>query len=329
MKKIKLSFLLALGFFLSLSAAPLDETKTAFFDSDLQWAFPQKLGGLDYVMVEKYDEKEQGYKVFYKEGDAFKVEITIYNMGHATIPDGCKDPMHVERFKGVEYQLKRREKQGQILELKKRGTIFFPPKSTLQFVSTAFQYKLNKNPEDQKSVIKIVYVTAQKNNFVKVVFLCDFAQRVEAQKRSGKMISQLIKMLQTKHDEKTSFLAFYESLLCDPTSYSGKIAAQYILDKVKKAKDLNTYTHLFVWTKMSTPPKNYELLLAGYFAGMFKGMMDEKGENAGDLQAFCTMLDVYKTMRKKDEIVEMPKLDEWAAVSDKKALFEKLLFVEK
>jgi len=306
----------------------LDETKAAFVDYDLQFAFPQKLGGLDYVTVEKYKMKERGYSVFYKKGPSFLMEVSVYKMGHDSIPDGCKGDLFKERFRGVENELDRMLKQKKILNLKKKGQTVISSKSAVTFLTTMFQYKLNTNAATQKIEMKAIAVTGKKNNFVKVTFRFDFEQRSLAKKILVKTLNQLGEMVSKKMDDQSVFFASYEALFCDPASYGGRVAGQYMLQKVKKMGNINIYEHVLVWRKMSSPPKNSELLLAGYFAGIFKAMIEKKSEVETDISAFVSMLDLYKIMRAKNEIEAIAKLDEWSAVSDKKALFEKLLIVE-
>ena len=78
----------------------------------------------------------------------------------------------------------------------------------------------------------------------------------------------------------------------------GLTAAQHLLAKTKTMGNLNVYTHLFVWpTGYYSKPKNADLLIAGYFAGML-------------------------------QVVVPKKLEEWAKHPDRRALFDQLLIVE-
>jgi len=333
MKKLALWVGLLFCFFLTAFAEEkampaLDEKKTAFVDYDLQLAFPQKLGGLDFVKVEKYKMKERGYSLFYKKGSSFLIEVSIYNMGHNSIPDGCDGDLFKERFRGVENELDRMLKQEKILDLKKKGQTVITSKNSVPFLTTMFQYKWNTNAVNQKIEMKAICVTGKKNNFIKTTFTFDFSQRSSAKKILAKTLDQLAEMLTKKMDDQAIFFASYEALFCDPASYAGRVAGQYMLQKVQTMDNINIYTHILVWRKMSSPPENSNLLLAGYFAGIFKAMMQKKSEEQIDISAFESMLDLYQIMRAKKEIESIEKLDKWSAVPDKKALFKRLLIKE-
>jgi len=331
MKRIGICFLLFFGCLLSLFAEEKSaDSKAAFFHAEYQWIYPQKLGGMDYIKLEKYREKEFGYKVFYKKDDTFYANITVYNMGHDTIPDGCTNAVVLERFRGVKLELDRRVKQGQIKDLKEVGPIFVPKTGKRKFALTSFYYKMNEeNIEKQKRYFRLIYLMGTKNNFFKVDFFFDYPRRKEAKEASQQLVRQLLHMMDSKPDDSQILQASYEALLYDPAGYGGKKAANYFFNKANPMLGLNIYTFIFVWDKSGSPPKNSPLIMAGYFAGMLKTILPKKLEEGGEVEAFTTMLKVYEVMRKKNDIVAIPELDRWVAAPDKKAVLIKLLAEQK
>ena len=321
MRRVGLCLMMVFGVAWSVGAKP------AFLDYELQWIFPQKLGGLDFKKVEKYDEKRFGYSVFYQRDEAFKAEVSVYNLGFSTIPDGYKDPLIAERVQVLENQLKLKQKQEKIFAFKKKGKGVVPKKGSIQFSMAAFQYLPAKDSKTKE--VQMIYVVARRNNFVKLLFTFDPTQGKKAKMAADQMVAQLIKIMQAPPpDEQTLLLASCEVFLNNPSDYSGRTAAQYFIKKAQDLDNINIYTHLFIWSDMYPKPPNTDLLVAAYFAGMIQVVVPQKLESGGEVEAFTAMLNTYKFLRAKDQILVMPKLDEWAATPDKKALFKKLLIIE-
>jgi len=331
MKKIGICFLLFFGSFLLLFAQEKPATlKAAFFDDEYQWIYPQKLGGMDFIKLEKYREKAFGYKVFYKKDDTFYANISVYDMGYNKIPSGWTNEVVLKCVDSVRVELNRRVKQEQIKDLKEVGPVFVPKNGKRKFALTSFYYKMNEEEiEKQKRYFRLIYLVGIKNKFFKVDFFFDYLRRKEAKKASEQMVSQLLHMMDFKPNDMQILQASYEALMYDPAGYGGKKAANYFFNKANPMLGLNIYTFLFVWEKSGSAPANAPLIMAGYFAGMLKEILPKKLEEGGELAAFTTMLKVYKIMREKNEITAIPQLDRWVAASDKKALLIKLLAEQK
>ncbi len=76
---------LMLAFLLPAGAAP------AHVDFERKWIFPQDLGGLKYVISEKFEETDFGYRIIYRAGESFEAEINVYDLGQESIPSGYKE----------------------------------------------------------------------------------------------------------------------------------------------------------------------------------------------------------------------------------------------
>ncbi len=308
--------------FLALSAA----AEPAFLDYDLNWLFPQQLGGLDYEAVEKYDNVDLGYNVFYRKGESFDAVVSVYNMGRSGISDGYRGEAVEVVSQSVGSLLRLEEKQGKIIGLKKRGSTIVPKNSAIQFASTVFQYREGETNGVQK--IRAVYVTALRNNFIKLEFTFDLLEGKTAQPMANEMVSQLIGLATAKTDEQSLLLASCAAFLHDPVGHGGRTAAGYFMPKAQVMDNLNVYPHLFAWPDGYSKPKNVDFLVAAYFAGMLRVVVPDQLEEGGEFEAFCAMLDTYELLRSKEQMVQLPKLDEWAKNPDRQALFDQLLVVE-
>ncbi len=305
--------------FLALSTA----AEPAFLDYNLNWIFPQQLGGMDYEKAEAYGNLDLGYSVFYGKETAFKAVVSVYNMGHSNLPDGHQsEPVNIVS-ESVEGLLKLDQKKERISGLKKRGTTVVPKQGAVQFASTVFQYKEAQTNGVQK--IRAVYVTCLKNNFIKVQFTFDRLEGKKAQTMATKMIDQLIQLTKEEADEQTLLLASCAAFLHDPLGHGGRTAAGYFLPRVQTMDNLNVYTHLFAWPNNYLKPKNVKFLIAAYFAGMLPVVVPEQLEEGGEFEAFIAMLNTYELLRSQEQIDKISKLDEWVKNPDKQALFDQLL----
>ena len=89
--------------------------------------------------------------------------------------------------------------------------------------------------------------------------------------------------------------------------------------------NLEVYDLLFAWPGGYRKPKNADLLMAAYFAGMLKVVVPENLESGGAEEAFHAMLSAYETMRAQDQIKSISKFDEWLKVEDLAARYKKAL----
>ncbi|VGO20262.1 hypothetical protein [Pontiella sulfatireligans] len=303
---------------------------SAFVDFSTKMVFPQKLGGLPFDRVEKYDNEAFGYSVFYAQG-TFQAELTVCTLGKTDIPDGPEGDAVTLAFQSAESLLKKSQANGNISKLRKRGGSVIPNRGDIRFANTIFQYdqpRITAGVSNSVPRILSVYLTGSKSNLIKLDLQFDMQESKRASDLSKEMLKQLIGILSAQPDDDALLMAACDALLLDPASYAGRTAAQYVLAKAQTMDDLNIYTHLFVWPDGYQKPKTADLLVAAYFAGMLQVVVPQKLESGGEFEAFVAMLNSYGVMRAKDEITSIPEFDEWAKASDKNALYEQLLYTE-
>lgn len=322
MKRIGFMGLMAvLGLAFSADADP------ALVDFERKWIFPQDLGGLKYEISEKYEVADFGYRIIYRADEFFDAEVTIYDLGRDSIPNGHKGEGIDVVLQNVDDALKLRLNHGEIENLKKLRTGVTPKGDALQFSTGVSSYKDTDPPNAKK--IQATYVTGIRNQFVRLQFTFDQAKRGEAREMANQMMAQLAQLTTARPEEEELLMASCSAFLNDPSSYGGLISARYLMDKAQKMGNLNVYTHLFVWpTGYYSKPKNAELLIAAYFAGMLQVVVPQKLEEGGEFEAFSSMLDVYGILRAKEQIDDIPKIDEWAKHPDRRALYDQLLIIE-
>jgi hypothetical protein len=301
-------------------------------DFDLGLVFPDKLGGLSFDRVEKYNNADLGYSVFYKKSDTFGMDLSVYNLGSASIPDGIQQEQVDRIVRNAETRLKWRQKSGEISNLQKRGTTVVPKKGEIKFSNTVFQYKefrLLEGTTHTVQKIHSVYVTGARGNFIKMEFAFDLIENKVARSVSKRMVQQVIEILKTRLDEEGLLMAACDAAVHDPAGHGGRTAAQHLMAKAKTMENLNIYPHLFVWpTDYYSKPKNADLLVAAYFAGMIKVVVPQNLDEGGEREGFASMLAAYQALRAKEQIKSIPQFDEWSKVPDKNALFERLLIEE-
>ncbi|MEN7972353.1 MAG: hypothetical protein ABFR47_00810 [Verrucomicrobiota bacterium] len=318
------------GLMMVCGVALADGAGTALVDFERGWFFPQNLGGLKYVSADKFEEKDFGYRIIYRDGEAFEAEINVYDLGQESIPNGWKGEGIDLVLRTVEDDLQLRQKHGELEDLKKLRTTVTPKTGTIQFATVVSCYKdmVGEAPEKK---IQATYVTGIRNQFIRLRFTFDQDKSKKANVAVKKILAQLTEMATARPEEDETLLASCSVFLNDPASYGGLTAAQYLMAKAKTMGNLNVYNHLFVWpTGYYSKPKNADLLIAGYFAGMLQVVVPQKLDEGGEFEAFSAMVDTYKVLRSKEQIAEISKLDEWAKhpVADRRALYDKLLIVE-
>ncbi|MEN8254350.1 MAG: hypothetical protein ABFR33_02665 [Verrucomicrobiota bacterium] len=325
MKRIGLLGMVVWGFVLVAGA------DSALVDFERKWIFPQDLGGLEYVVSEKFEEDDFGYRIIYRAGESFEAEINVYDLGQESITNGHEGEGIDLVLQTVEDDLKLREKHGEIETLKKLQTTVTVQTNTFRFATVVSCYKDQNAEPVGREKIQATYVTGIRNRFIRLRFSFDRNKRGDAGEMVKKMLVQLTEMATARPEEEEILLASCSAFLNDPASYGGLTAAQHLFAKTKTMGNLNVYTHLFVWpTGYYSKPKNADLLIAGYFAGMLQVVVPQKLDEGGEVEAFSAMLDTYKILRSKEQIEKIDKIEEWAnhPVSDRRALFEKLLIVE-
>ena len=299
---------------------------SAFVDLEHSWFFPQKLAGVSFDTIEKYDNTDLGCNIYYGDGDTFQAVVSVYTLGRTSIPDGFKGEAIEMALESEASLLQLRQKQEQISGLKKRGTTVVPKQGDIQFVSVVYQYADIDTNTGQK--IQASYVTGIRNTFVKLQFTFNLLDGSRAQPVANEMIAQLIAMFKTEPDEQEVLMACCSAFLNDPAGYGGRTAARYLMGKAQAMENLNVYTHLFVWPDGYSKPKNADLLIAAYFAGMLPVVVPQQLDEGGEFEAFTAMLGAYQTLRAKEEINAISELDDWVKHTDKRALFDQLLIDE-
>jgi hypothetical protein len=302
--------------------------KAGYVDFKRYWAFPDKLGGVPFEKVEKYDRESFGYSVFYRDGDQLGATVTIYDMGHADIPDGCKGEGVETVLESVDRALTLRVKKGEIGNLKKRGRTVVPKNGRLQYASVMYQYADASITNGINLKLHAAYVTGWTGKYLKLEFAFGVEQRDRARSMADAMIGQLTQLVQKELDEDELAMAACSAFLLDPNGYGGRTAAGKIQGVVQSMGDLNIYTHLFAWPEDHGKPRNADLLVMAYFAGMLEVVLPAGLENGGECEGFIAMLETYRKLRGQQQIEEIPDLEKWLAVEDKRVLFDELLVDE-
>lgn len=303
---------------------------SAFVDFDSGLIFPQKLAGMTFERVEKYDSPELGYSVFYALDGGFSAEVSVFNLGREKIETGHKGDGIDVVFQGLEVLQERRKKNGEIAKLKKRGSTEIPRKGAIRFANRVYQYAEPRAVAGRTNAvtrIQSVYVTAAHNHFFKVEFLFDIGRNTEAREMAGQLVSTMIRIIQAGHSDEELLLAACDAVIGNPSGYAGRLAARHVLEKVQTMGELEIYDAFFVWSDLSRwqKPKNYELLEAAYYAGMIRAILPQKLDHGGGFEAFSAMVDAYKVMRSKDQIVPIEQLEKWAAAPDRQAAYQQQL----
>lgn len=299
--------------------------EAGFVDFDRGWIFPDRLAGMAFQKAEKYADADMGYSVFYrKRRSTFSAEVSVCTLGFDPVPDGCRSKTAKKIIEGVGTELEWQKKSGKISRLQKRGAAIVPSEGPLRFASVVYEYSDGGIP-----MILATYITGTNGVFIKVRMSCKKREASAAKQMETQMLTQLGKMATTKPDEKTLLLAACSAFLNDPASSGGRLAARYLMAKAQQMDNLNVYTNLFVWPQgYYSKPRNADLLIAGYFAGMLQVVVPKNLDEGGEYEAFLAMLKTYQKLRETDQIRRIDELDDWVKAPDKKALYQKLLTVE-
>ncbi len=294
-----------------------------YVDLDLNMVFPDKLGGLEYQRMEKYSNETLGYSVFYAKDPGLSAEVTVFTLGKENIGTGHEAPGIAAVFDETKKMLDKRDARGEIAQLKLRGKSIVPDSGKIRFASVVYQFDDISGGEPQKKLIA-TYATAARGNFIKLDFTFDIAKSGEAKAASEQMVKQLIEAFSSKPTEEDIILAACTAVIANPMSYGGSRSAQKVVEYAKTL-DLGVYEELFVWPDGWQKPKNTEMLIAAYFAGMLKVVIPEGAEAGGDFEAFVAMLNAYEVMLKNGDIKNIAEFDEWLKAEDQAALYEQLL----
>ena len=302
---------------------------SAFIEFDQGLVFPQELGDMACQKTEMYDNTSLGYSVFYRLGDTFSAEVTVLDLGRTSIGTGPKAEGVDVVLSGCESWLQHQMEQGEVAGVKKRGTLTVPKQGDVQFINAVYQFSEPRVDEGLTNAIPRIasfYATAARGQFVKVDFRFDLAESDKARAMSEQLVHQLVDLLKTKPTEEEMLLAACEAAIYNPSDYGGRTAAQRVFEKAQTMGNLSIYSAFFVWPQEGySKPKNADLLLAAYFAGMLKAILPQHLESGGDFEAFEAMLQAYEAMRQRGDIESIPRLEEWAKADDKAELYKQLL----
>ncbi len=291
-------------------------------DEGLRWVFPSELGGMAYERMEKYTSDALGYSIFYGR-DSFKAVLSVLTLGREQVLDGPGgegiDAL-VQRFRE---ELGEREENGQISKLQKRGSAVVPMQGTVRFAMTLFQYY--EGAPRPLPRCAALYATGCRNRFIQLEFRYDLKDSETARLLSDQMVVQLIDLMGGESSDLALLLAQCDAAVNDPSSYGGRLAARQVLAKTRTLGELNVYTDLFPWEEGYAKPRNVDLLMAAYFAGMLKVVVPAGLPSGGEYEAFDAMLTAYRNMRDRNDIQPIAKLEEWSAAPDRQALYQQLL----
>ncbi|QBG48796.1 hypothetical protein EGM51_15820 [Verrucomicrobia bacterium S94] len=299
-----------------------------FVDFDKELIFPQQIAGMSYAAFAKYENDNLGYSVVYTNG-SFRCAVSLLNMGRSAIPDGYRSDGVSMMLEAVETDLQRQVEEGRISKVRNRGGTVVPKKSPLQFANRVFQFMENRDAGIGRETvprIQSVYITGSHNHFVKVEFGFDVAENQRARVTADQLLKELVLLLIAEPAEKELLLAACEIAIDDPAGYPGQTAAQRVYEKIQTMDELCFYDAFFVWPQERyRKPKNADFLTTAYFAGMLRAVLPEDLESGGEVEAFEAMLEAYENMRAREQITEIPQLEEWIRAADRRALYRKLL----
>lgn len=197
----------------------------------------------------------------------------------------------------------------------------------LRFATVVSSYKDLELADTEK--LQATYVTAIEDQLIKLQLTFNRSERMKAQEAANKMMAQLTEIVRTQPAGNEILMASCSVFLNDPASYAGVTSANYLMDKASAMGNLNVYSHLFVWpTSYWSKPKNANLLIAAYFAGMLQVVVPQQLDEGGEFEAFVALLETYDKLRAKEQIDEITEIAEWAKHADKRALFDELLVVQ-
>jgi len=318
----KLSMLLLLGF---LGSTSVSIATPGMIDFERQWIFPRELSGFKFLGAEKYQDTDRGYSLYYgtaKEGAV--LEIAVFNQGLGAIPDGHESSEIKTLLKVEEDELKWKRDQKQLKKLFRSKDIISPKKNPVAFRCARFEYRKKEQPDEL--IHKVVGATGNKNQFVVFRYLFNESEKTNATIVIDQVPATLSEMLSEKPDQDRILLDACSLFLESPSSFPGLLSAQYLMAQAQNMDNLNVYPQFFVWPKSYyAKPRNADLLIAAYFAGVLQVVVPAHLEEGGEFEGFVAMLNTYEKLRQTDQIKSIKKLDEWLKTSDKKTLFEKVI----
>lgn len=316
-----------IGLFLAVIGVQSAMGEAAFVDIELKRVYPRPLAGLAFDVAEKYNEAF-GYSLFYSRGADFKLELSVYDLERGAIETGHDVDGIALVLDYLESELNKQLQNEAITDLRKRGVSVVPAKGETQFSNVIFQYSTEQEIDGQLkpvSRVRSIYVTGAHNNFFVAKLDWNAAEGKTAKGVVEKLVEQLAEIIDNTPDDKEMLLAACEAAIRDPASYAGQVSAQYVVQVAQAQGNLQVYEGLFAWPDGYRKPKNADLLVAAYFAGMLQVVVPEDLGSGGGAEAFDAMLRAYETMRANNQIQSITQLDEWLKVSDTAERYKKAL----
>jgi hypothetical protein len=316
-----------IGVFLVVVGVQAAMGDVAFVDFELKRIFPREIAGMTCDTVEKYNDAF-GYTLFYSQGTALTLEVSVYDMGRTVVETGHQGAGVLEVLKYCETQLTKQQGHEEISKLKKRGSSVMPPKGKTQFSNLVFQYAVEQAVSGvvkPVSRIRSIYVTGAHNNFFVAELDWEVSKGKEAKAAVEALVRQMVQIIDKEPSDQELLLAACDATIGDPASYAGQVSARHVFSIAQTMGDLSVYEELFAWPSGYRKPKNANLLMAAYFAGMLQVVVPQNLDSGGEQEAFDAMLRAYQTMRAKDQIKSITTFDEWLTVTDSDERYKKAL----
>ena len=319
MKKIGLLlFITFLGMAVTTNATP------SMVDFERQWIFPKELAGFKFLGAEKYQDADRGYNLYFgSEEKGAVLELSVFDQGLKSIPEGCKSNEIKTLLKTSEDELIWKKNQKKLKCVKRQKDFIFP-RTAPSFCCAHFEYAMINQPT--QTVHKVVGATGSKNQFMVFRYVFDETGKDDLRVKIPQISTTLSKILSEKPDEDNLLLSACGIFLESPSSFPGIFSAQYLMGHAQNMDNLNVYPQFFVWPKSYyAKPRNADLLIAAYFAGVLQVVIPAHLDEGGEFEGFIAMLNTYKKLRQADQIKSIETLDQWIEEADKKALFEKVI----
>ena len=167
-------------------------------DDSLNVIFPARIGSLNYLYKQQYDDPSSGYRLRYEDGQLFKVDIYIYDKGLSDIGTGINGTQVKKEFEELVQVFPLMEEMGKYKDVKQlEKGIFTDEDDTLGFLWSRCQYRQSPNENVSYVGLRIseTYLTAICGQLVKVRLTLKHKDYVDRKDDVGIFIAQLSKIL--------------------------------------------------------------------------------------------------------------------------------------
>ncbi len=180
---------------------PLSYSGTVFTEPATKIKFPKKLGGLDYIGMQKYPHPALGVSLRYSDNRTIKADIYIYNMGVSNIGHNTINSKLTRELANAFKQIKAMEQRGHYQNVRiasKNGKLKIL-KSKIRntnFISLPVKFtQVDRNSSRPAPRESYIYITSRKNQFVKVRFTYTGGKKNVSKRYLQAFISSLSKAL--------------------------------------------------------------------------------------------------------------------------------------